>query len=271
MRQAVTSVDEQSEKLGWGGDVMEPPGSVDIDQMEWFGDDLLAPPTGLSNKNAANKPFVVGAGDQDPVFLSASSSRQDVGIKIDIDSSGSACAGKSTLSGVLSASSATSADAAGGARKPPCRYGRGCSHTSTFHRTRYSHPNDAQTGKHVSGGSNGTVLACAAGSGGRDNRISAATGVNVVGGGVGGAGGGFVCNECGMDFGSVKELQLHMVRKTAWSNQGLVGCRVSCLVDNREWHEGLVTQVLNLPVYCLLSVASCKNIKYFVYYEKMLY
>ena len=55
--------------------------------------------------------------------------------------------------------------------------------------------------------------------------------------------GEFVCNECGLEFTSLRELQLHMVRKTAWSNQGLVGCRVSCLVDNREWHEGVVTQV----------------------------
>ena len=53
----------------------------------------------------------------------------------------------------------------------------------------------------------------------------------------------YLCNECGLGFGSVPELQMHMARKTAWSNQGLVGCRVSCLVDNREWHEGLVTQV----------------------------
>lgn len=57
------------------------------------------------------------------------------------------------------------------------------------------------------------------------------------------AAGEFLCYECGLEFGSVQELQLHMVRKTAWSNQGLIGCRVSCLVDNREWHEGLVTQV----------------------------
>ena len=62
-------------------------------------------------------------------------------------------------------------------------------------------------------------------------------------GGAGQGGAEFMCNECGLGFGSVPELQLHMARKTAWSNQGLVGCRVSCLVDNREWHEGLVTQV----------------------------
>ena len=65
------------------------------------------------------------------------------------------------------------------------------------------------------------------------------------GGGPGerGGDGEFVCNECGLEFTSLQELQLHMVRKTAWSNQGLVGCRVSCLVESREWHEGLVTQV----------------------------
>lgn len=67
-------------------------------------------------------------------------------------------------------------------------------------------------------------------------------------GGSGQGGAEFLCNECGLGFGSVPELQLHMARKTAWSNQGLVGCRVSCLVDNREWHEGLVTQVWFLIV-----------------------
>jgi hypothetical protein len=36
--------------------------------------------------------------------------------------------------------------------------------------------------------------------------------------------------------------QLHLQRKTAWSNQGLIGCRISCLVENKEWHEGYVTQ-----------------------------
>ena len=66
---------------------------------------------------------------------------------------------------------------------------------------------------------------------------------NSKAGGSGHSGAEYLCNECGLGFGSVPELQLHMARKTAWSNQGLVGCRVSCLVDNREWHEGLVTQV----------------------------
>lgn len=33
-----------------------------------------------------------------------------------------------------------------------------------------------------------------------------------------------------------------MKHKTAWSNTSLVGCRISCLVDYKEWHEGYVTQ-----------------------------
>lgn len=36
--------------------------------------------------------------------------------------------------------------------------------------------------------------------------------------------------------------KLHLKRKTAWSNASLVGCRISCLVDYKEWHEGIVTQ-----------------------------
>lgn len=80
-----------------------------------------------------------------------------------------------------------------------------------------------------------------------DAAAAAAAGSRVSGGR-----GDFLCYECGLDFRSVKELQLHMVRKTAWSNQGLVGCRVSCLVDNREWHEGIVTQVRDWP-----SIPAC--------------
>ena len=33
-----------------------------------------------------------------------------------------------------------------------------------------------------------------------------------------------------------------MKRKTAWSNISLVGCRISCLIDSKEWHEGFVFQ-----------------------------
>lgn len=123
--------------------------------------------------------------------------------------------------------------------KIPCRYGRGCSHTSAFHRSRYSHPTDAALYY-------GNGRASQVGSG----HVGETKGAGVErndGEGQGGKGRkrgrGFMCNECGLDFGTVAELQLHMIRKTAWSNQGLIGCRVSCLVDNREWHEGLVTQV----------------------------
>lgn len=80
-----------------------------------------------------------------------------------------------------------------------------------------------------------------AAAGGSSTSVDDATAA--VGRGSSKAAGGFLCYECGLAFNSVKELQLHMVRKTAWSNQGLIGSRVSCLVDNREWHEGLVTQV----------------------------
>ena len=37
-------------------------------------------------------------------------------------------------------------------------------------------------------------------------------------------------------------LQYHLKKKSAWSNSSLVGCRISCLVDYKEWHEGIVTQ-----------------------------
>ena len=35
---------------------------------------------------------------------------------------------------------------------------------------------------------------------------------------------------------------MHLQRKTAWSNKSLIGCRISCLVDFKEWHEGHVSQ-----------------------------
>ena len=52
----------------------------------------------------------------------------------------------------------------------------------------------------------------------------------------------YICNECGDAFLALSDLQLHLKRKTAWSNESLVGCRVSCLLDHREWHEGLVLE-----------------------------
>jgi hypothetical protein len=51
-----------------------------------------------------------------------------------------------------------------------------------------------------------------------------------------------ICNECGLAFTGLPDLQLHLKRKTAWSHASLVGCRISCLVDYKEWHEGFVTQ-----------------------------
>jgi len=50
----------------------------------------------------------------------------------------------------------------------------------------------------------------------------------------------FICNECGFATKSIPELQLHLKRKTAWSNKSLVGCRINCLVDYKEWYEGIV-------------------------------
>lgn len=151
---------------------------------------------------------------------------------------------------------ASSAVASNGQPRPTCRYGRGCSHTSTLHRARYSHPCDVTWG-----GSSSAIAGRPSQSTGSGHIAHNRTSVIMGGGGAGGRGMGageggggtskrFMCNECGLDFASVSELQLHMIRKTAWSNQGLIGCRVSCLVDNREWHEGLVTQVCILDLYC---------------------
>jgi len=52
----------------------------------------------------------------------------------------------------------------------------------------------------------------------------------------------YICNECGFGFTVLNDLQRHLQRKTAWSNNSLIGSRVSCLVDSKEWHEGIVTQ-----------------------------
>eukprot|EP00968_Pinguiococcus_pyrenoidosus_P015037 scaffold1378_cov257-Pinguiococcus_pyrenoidosus.AAC.11 len=43
------------------------------------------------------------------------------------------------------------------------------------------------------------------------------------------------CYECGQIFhvGQVQKLRRHLRRKTAWTNAGLVGCRVNCLVNNK--------------------------------------
>eukprot|EP00596_Hydrurales_sp_CCMP1899_P000367 CAMPEP_0119046274 /NCGR_PEP_ID=MMETSP1177-20130426/45527_1 /TAXON_ID=2985 /ORGANISM="Ochromonas sp, Strain CCMP1899" /LENGTH=938 /DNA_ID=CAMNT_0007019197 /DNA_START=345 /DNA_END=3160 /DNA_ORIENTATION=+ len=87
-----------------------------------------------------------------------------------------------------------------------CRYGRGCTHMhDSSHRERFWHPT-----------------------------LSALTGEQLRT--------HYICNECGAATSSLDELQLHLQRKTAWSNKSLIGCRISCLVDFKEWHEGHVTQ-----------------------------
>jgi hypothetical protein len=45
-----------------------------------------------------------------------------------------------------------------------------------------------------------------------------------------------------MAFPSLIELRHHLVQKTSWSNLSLVGSKINCLLDNREWHEGVVIQ-----------------------------
>ena len=42
-----------------------------------------------------------------------------------------------------------------------------------------------------------------------------------------------------------------MQRKTAWSNKSLVGCRVSVLLDNRDWQDGFVTQYHKSGKHCV--------------------
>jgi len=52
----------------------------------------------------------------------------------------------------------------------------------------------------------------------------------------------YTCHEDGVEFEDLESLQKHLKSKTAWSNSSLVGCRVSVLLENREWSEGLVSQ-----------------------------
>ena len=91
-------------------------------------------------------------------------------------------------------------------RKIICRYGRGCTHfNDTVHKEQFWHPQVQQIDEELKLSHN-------------------------------------ICNECGYASPSLHELQLHLKRKTAWSNSSLVGCRISCLIDSKEWHEGIVTQ-----------------------------
>ena len=87
-----------------------------------------------------------------------------------------------------------------------CRYGIGCTHVNDpHHRDKFFHPALPQLSK-------------------EEMRTH------------------YICNECGNAFLSLSDLQLHLRRKTAWSNKGLVGSRVSVLLDSKEWHEGVVLQ-----------------------------
>eukprot|EP01041_Mallomonas_annulata_P007804 gene7804-15968_t len=91
-------------------------------------------------------------------------------------------------------------------RKIICRYGRGCTHIyDPIHKDRFWHPPCPHLNVQQI----------------RTN---------------------YICNECGTAFTVLRELQRHLQRKTAWSNNSLIGSRVSCLVDNKEWHEGIVCQ-----------------------------
>lgn len=100
-------------------------------------------------------------------------------------------------------------------RKLVCRYGRGCTHMSDpVHRERFRHPPTPILSHDLI----------------RSN---------------------YMCNECGAAFSTLVKLQYHLQRKTAWSNASLVGCRVSCLVDNKEWHEGLITHFHRSGKHCV--------------------
>lgn len=234
---------------------MEPPGiDVDVDRMEWSGD----PSSGMMDSESvlARMSAVDPSPPSPPPRLPAVVVVDAEAVDRDASGNGSGTSGCTTASAPDAnrdhheSKGATSVISAGNV-KPQCRYGRGCSHTSAFHRARFAHPSEVGGGTTIGVGSlqQQQPLPPASGPGGAGSGPGATAAAAVFSGKRSGSAmkgprtGGFVCNECGLDFGSVRELQVHMVRKTAWSNQGLIGCRVSCLVDNREWHEGLVTQV----------------------------
>eukprot|EP00638_Chattonella_subsalsa_P010550 CAMPEP_0117787184 /NCGR_PEP_ID=MMETSP0948-20121206/6252_1 /TAXON_ID=44440 /ORGANISM="Chattonella subsalsa, Strain CCMP2191" /LENGTH=405 /DNA_ID=CAMNT_0005616281 /DNA_START=171 /DNA_END=1385 /DNA_ORIENTATION=- len=101
-------------------------------------------------------------------------------------------------------------------KKVACRYGRGCTHISDpVHQNRFWHPPTHRNYIHY-----------------KDLKW-------------------YICHECGVEFSEVQELQLHIKRKTAWSNHSLVGCRVSCFVDNREWQEGQVVAYNKSGKHCI--------------------
>jgi len=98
-------------------------------------------------------------------------------------------------------------------KRAPCRYGRGCTHTTDeAHCARYWHPS--------------AII----------RQISPEN---------------YICNECGCVFSHPRELKFHMQRKTAWSNRSLVGCHVSVLLDSRDWQDGVVTQYHKSGKHCV--------------------
>lgn len=100
-------------------------------------------------------------------------------------------------------------------RKSPCRYGRGCTHIhDPSHLEKFRHPTKQELNAD-------------------DIRRN------------------YMCNECGLGYNSLAELRYHLQKKTAWSNESLVGCRISCLVDSKEWHEGLITHFHKSGKHCV--------------------
>jgi hypothetical protein len=118
----------------------------------------------------------------------------------------------------------------------------GCTHVSDpVHRERFWHPPVPEYPQPFltpssEAGSVGAGCSLGAGPGPSPERGAGAGAVAAPGWDV------YPCHECGLNFRDLAELQLHLKRKTAWSNKSLVGCRISCLVDNREWQEGLVLE-----------------------------
>lgn len=229
---------------------MEPPDYGDVDRMEGSGDlsenvegrtltDLVA---NLIGGGLAMGTAVFQGSDPSTVALRNGAY---TGAANDSAMEASSGPGYDQSSSSLATEAASTSRGAGhesdGSIQTPCRHGKACSHQSASHRARFSHPDDDLAAR-ISNSNSKTEKpdnSSAVFANGEATDSADSSGTD----GMPGETGCFVCNECGLGFASVRELRLHMVRKTAWSNQGLIGCRVSCLVDNREWHEGLVTQV----------------------------
>jgi hypothetical protein len=50
----------------------------------------------------------------------------------------------------------------------------------------------------------------------------------------------YYCNECGLGVQIFEEMRWHLQKKTAWSHNSLIGSRICCLINDKEWHEGIV-------------------------------